>query len=68
MKDKNLIHDMRGSLALINSCFECIVVDLKDNVQPSKDDMADLEQGIDRFKCLLRQLEENCTKQVHNAP
>jgi hypothetical protein len=47
---RNLLHDLRGQLDQVNTCFSCIVFDLKDKKEPSNTDMEDLEKSLDSFR------------------
>lgn len=53
---RNQIHDLRAELDQINTCFSCIVFDLKDGQKPAVDDIGDVKKSIERFSVLFEQL------------
>lgn len=46
---KDLIHDLRGKLEQVNTYFQCIIFDLKEEKLPSELDVVDLRKSLDLF-------------------
>lgn len=55
-KMQNIIHDLKGELDQVNTCFNCIVFDFKDGKNPSPDDIADAKRSIQRFNAFFEEL------------
>ncbi|MDH4468002.1 MAG: hypothetical protein QE271_08090 [Bacteriovoracaceae bacterium] len=61
---RNLMHDLRGKLDQINTCFACIAFDIKDNKLPKDDDFIDLKKSHSGFENDFNKLASHFKKNI----
>jgi hypothetical protein len=64
---RNLIHDLKAELDQVNTCFNCIVYDLKDDQKPSPDDISDLKKSMLKFGMFFEELTRDFNKEGDNG-
>lgn len=64
---KNLIHDLRGKLDQINTCFSCIVFDLREMQKPNEADISDLKKSLDSFNAYFEVFTKNLKEKNHDC-
>lgn len=65
-ESRNLIHDLKGELDQISTCFNCIVFDLKEGQEPALDDVADVKKSLQRFTVFFEELTTKKVKVTEN--
>jgi SMC interacting uncharacterized protein involved in chromosome segregation len=63
---RNIIHDLKAELDMINTCFNCIVFDVKENSHPSDDDIDDVKKSLHKFSMLFDEMTKSKIKGKEN--
>lgn len=63
---RSLIHDLKGELDQINTCFNCIVFDMKEGQRPSADDILDVKKSLLKFGTFFEEMTKEFNKEEVN--
>ncbi len=63
---RNIIHDLKAELDQVNTCFNCIVFDIKDGQKPSFDDISDVKKSLLKFGTFFEEMTKEFNKEDEN--
>ena len=65
-KVKNLFHDLNKRRDQMNTCYECILHDYRQGEQPLSEDIKELEELLEAFSKLAKNLSKEIGQGVLN--